>query len=54
MRIQIKTKKPIKDEDLRAIYLLSEAFKISTPRMLPHNLNFILGRYGLKVSPNTN
>lgn len=40
MRIEIKTKTPVKDNDIKALYLIKEAMKISTPRMLNANLKF--------------
>ena len=52
MRINIKTSKPIKDPDLRALYLFEEAKKESTClRMLKANLDFFLGRMGLRAIP---
>lgn len=45
MRIEIKTKTPVKDKDIKALYLLKEALKMSSPRMLDANLKFCgLGR----------
>ncbi len=44
MRIQIKTKYPVKDNDLRALYLIKQAMEISTPRMRQENLDFVLNR----------
>lgn len=40
MRIEIKTNGPIRDNDIKALYLIREAMKISTPRMLEANLKF--------------
>ena len=40
MRIEIKTKTPVKDKDIKALYLIREALRISTPRMIAANLEF--------------
>lgn len=42
----------ITDPDIKAIYLISEAMRISTPRMRKENLRFVLGnrKYDIKVS----
>ena len=40
MRIDIKTKTPVKDNDIKALYLIREALRISTPRMIAANLEF--------------
>jgi hypothetical protein len=39
----------ITDPDIKAIYLISEAMKISTPRMRKANLEFVLSKYKLFV-----
>jgi hypothetical protein len=44
MRIEIKTNKPIRDPDIRAIYLINQAMKISSPRMRQANLDLVLNR----------
>jgi len=49
MRIDIKTKGPVKDNDIRALYLLEEAMKLSTPRMKRANLKFVMGKHGFSV-----
>lgn len=41
MRIEIKTKGRVKDPDIKALYLMNEAMKISTERMRQANLDFI-------------
>ncbi len=41
----------ITDPDIKAIYLLVEAMRISTPRMRRENLKFVLDRYGIKLKP---
>lgn len=45
MRVEIKTNGKVKDNDIKALYLLREALKISTPRMIKANLDFALGKY---------
>lgn len=49
MRIEIKTNGPVKDNDIRALYLIKEAMRISSPHMVKTNLNFVLGREKLIV-----
>lgn len=49
MRIEIKTKTPVRDADIKALYLLEKACQISTPRMLKANLNFILSKKGFQT-----
>ena len=41
----------ITDPDIKAIYLISEAMRISTPRMRKANLRFVLdsSKYKIKV-----
>ena len=48
MRIEIKTYGKIKDPDIRAIYLIREAMKISSSHMKGANLDFALRQ---KISP---
>jgi hypothetical protein len=48
MRIEIKTKTPAKDPDIKALYLLEEAMKVSTPRMRKANIQFVLSKWGIK------
>jgi hypothetical protein len=49
MRVNIKTKgKPIKDADIKALYLLDHALKISSDKMRQANLNFVLSKWNLK------
>lgn len=47
MRIEIKTKTPVRDNDIKALYLLKLALELSTPRMLEANLKFV----GLCIEP---
>jgi hypothetical protein len=50
MRIEIKTAtKPIKDNDIKALYLLNLALKISSDRMRKANLDFVLSKHGFKL-----
>lgn len=51
MRIEIKTGgKPVKDKDIKALYLIREAMRISTPRMREANAKFALDKYGITVT----
>jgi hypothetical protein len=45
MRVEIKTNGPVKDNDVKALYLLQKALEISTARMRKHNLNFIIDKW---------
>jgi hypothetical protein len=46
MRINIKTGgKPIKDKDIKALYILNYAMQISTDKMLKANLDFVLSKW---------
>lgn len=47
MRIDIKTKTPVKDQDIKALYLLQHAMEISSPRMRKANLDFITSKWGM-------
>lgn len=40
MRVQIKTGGPVKNNDIKALYLIREAIRISTPRMVKANFEF--------------
>jgi hypothetical protein len=42
MRVNIKTNGPIKDNDIKALYLIREALKISSPHMVGANVKFAL------------
>lgn len=44
MRIEIKTAAPVRDDDIRALYLIEKAMQISTPRMRQANLRLVLNR----------
>jgi hypothetical protein len=50
MRIEIKTKSPVRDNDIKALYLLKKALELSSPHMIKANLNFVLERENIKVS----
>ena len=48
MRIDIKTKSPVKDNDIKSLYLLAEAMKLSSSdKMRQVNLDYIKSRYKL-------
>lgn len=40
MRVNIKTKGRVKDNDIRALHLIREALRISSPHMKRANLKF--------------
>jgi hypothetical protein len=40
MRVDIKTNVRVKDNDIRALYLICEAMKISSPHIRKANLEF--------------
>jgi hypothetical protein len=39
----------ITDPDIKAVYLITEALRISTPRMRKVNFDFVLSKYHFKV-----
>lgn len=45
MRVEIKTNGPVKDPDIKALYLLDHALKISTDKMIRANVRFVLSKY---------
>ena len=50
MRIEIKTNgKPIKDPDIKALYVLDYAMQLSTDRMLKANLEFAISKWKKKL-----
>jgi hypothetical protein len=49
MRIEIKTPSPIKDNDIRGLYILAYAMSIISPRMIRASLEFLASHYGLTV-----
>lgn len=52
MRIDIKTNGKVKDRDIRALYLLDAALKMSTPRMVKANIDFAIGKYNSDTKKN--
>lgn len=48
MRVDIKTKGRIKDRDIKALYLINAALKMSTPRMIDANLRFAIESFKTK------
>lgn len=51
MRIEIKTKEPVRDPDIKALYLLDYALsRMSTPQMLCANLRYIADKYGFSLA----
>jgi hypothetical protein len=51
MRIQIKTGNPVKDHDIRALYLIQAALEISSPHMKVANLAFFADQLGYELIP---
>lgn len=50
MRINIPTGgKPIKDRDIRAIFVLDYAMKLSTDKMLKANLEYAIDKWRKKI-----
>lgn len=46
MRIEIPTgKKPVKDKDIKVLYILDYAMKLSSDRMLKANLEFVISKH---------
>jgi hypothetical protein len=50
MRVEIKTKGKTKDPDIKALYILNKGMEQSTERMRLANLQFVLSKWGFKVS----
>lgn len=51
MRIEIKTKSPVKDKDIKALYILKAGMDASAERMRLINLQYIADRYGMYLLP---
>lgn len=49
MRVDIKTKTPVKDPDIKALYIINEGMKKSTARMREANLRFVAESYGFTI-----
>ena len=50
MRIEIKTGGlPIKDKDIKVLYILDYAMQISSDRMLKANLKFAISKWKKKI-----
>ncbi len=49
MRVEIKTKGKVKDRDIKALYLINEAMKLSSERMRKANLKFVAEKYGFLI-----
>lgn len=51
MRINITTNgKPIKDPDIKALYVLDYAMQLSTDKMLKANLEFVISKWKNKLN----
>lgn len=51
MRIQIKTTNPIKDGDVKALFIIGYALSLCKERMIIPTLQFFADRYGYRVVP---
>ena len=49
MRVEIKTQRPVKDQEMKGMYLIAHAFKLISPRMIKPALDFWAGHFGYKV-----
>ena len=49
MRINIKTTKPVKDKELKAMYIIGYALGLVSKRMIEPTLSFFAGEYGYKL-----
>lgn len=48
MRVEIKTKSPVRDNDIKALYLIKKAMELSSSdKMRLANLKFAIEKYGL-------
>ena len=45
MRIEIKTNSPVRDNDIRALYLMQKAMEISSPKMKEANMRYIAEKH---------
>jgi hypothetical protein len=51
MRIEIKTSSPVKDKDIKGLYVLNAGMQMTSARMREVSLKFIADKYGFKISP---
>ena len=49
MRVNIKTRGQVKDFDIKALYLLDYALKLSTKKMVRANLRFAIEKYNSEM-----
>jgi hypothetical protein len=49
MRINIKTKKPIKDKEIKALFIIGYALELISPRMIRPTLEFFVSHFGYKL-----
>lgn len=49
MRVEIKTNGKVKDNDIKALYLLRKSLELSSDRMRKANIKFAIGKYGYKI-----
>lgn len=48
MRVNIPTKGRVKDNDIKALYLIREALRISSPHMREANVKFVVDSFNAK------
>lgn len=51
MRVNIKTKGPVKDNDVKALLLIKEALRISSPHMRKANVEFVTKGLLINLKP---
>jgi hypothetical protein len=51
MRVEIKTNGKVKDKDIKALYLMEYAMRLSSNKMRQANLDFINAKWNRKLNP---
>ena len=49
MRIEIKTKTPVKDKDIKAMYVIAYAFSLLEKRMIKPTLEYFADYFGYRI-----
>ena len=49
MRVDIKTNGPVRDKEIRSLYVLNAGMQIGSERMREHNLQYIADKYGFML-----
>lgn len=50
MRVDIKTNGPVKDKDIKALYLMQKAMELSSDKMRQANVDFIISKWKIKTT----